>query len=293
MDASGSTVGYVTLPSAPIKPGRNEMTASMKMTSTDLVSLATLLSNYLTGKNTPLTVTGTPTSTSIVPLQPGLSQLKLKTNLQGIPPSLVVETQLKLSGLTPYIYVKFSNPLDTPYTVRAVDSTVYFTSTAGKYLKLGVLKGNFDPPVVVPAKGTAVNANPLTLAPEITSLLPFLTTPADKRFVDITQTVTVTVGSGFNGAVMYEQKNVPVVNYGGVAQVLNLNTTSALASSLESATSTIIDTTTSSSTTIDATTTTGAETTTTTTATEPTVTEDAPVETATTTDAAVSSSSAA
>lgn len=244
MDASGSVVGYVQLPQAVIKPGRNEMKANMKMTSTDLVSLATLLSNYLTGKNTPLTVQGTPTSTSIVPLQYGLSQLKLKTNLQGIPPTLVVETQLDLVlGIIPYIYVKFSNPLDTPYTVRAVDSTVMFTSLDGKYLKLGTLKGSFSPAVTVPAKGTAVNEKPLTLTPDVFNLAAFFAIPDGKRIVDLTQTVTVTVGSGFNGAFMYEQKGVPVVNYGGKAQVLNLNSTSLVSSAIP-ATSSIISSTT-------------------------------------------------
>ncbi|CEJ02523.1 hypothetical protein RMCBS344292_16524 [Rhizopus microsporus] len=74
MDATGSSIGSVTLPKPTILPGRNEMKANMKMTGTDLLSLSRALTNYLTGQTTALTVKGTEKSTDIIPLQPGLSR---------------------------------------------------------------------------------------------------------------------------------------------------------------------------------------------------------------------------
>lgn len=257
MDASGSKVGIVTLTNTVIKPGRNEMPASMKMTSTDLLSLSKMLTNYLTNQVTPLTVKGSANSTKIIPLQPGLAQVALKTNMQGIPASLVVENQMKMVGLTPHIWVKFYNPLDTPYTVTGVNCNVFFTSKAGSYLQLGTLAGAIDPPVTVPPKGTAVNEKDLVLKVQLGNAIQFLMLQGDARKVDLFQNVTVVVGEGFHGGMYYEQKNVPVVDKdtAATAQALDLalksmpgaaNATSSVASSVASssvaATSTIIDT---------------------------------------------------
>lgn len=212
MDASGSQVGTVFFTNVVIKPGRNEMAATMKMTSTDLLSLSKMLTNYLTGQVTALTVKGSPASTKIIPLQPGLSQVVLKTEMKGIPPQLVVENQMAMVGLTPNIFVKFYNPLDTPYTVAGIAANVFFTSKTGAYLKLGTLTGAVDPPVTVPTKGTAINENALILKLEFLNALKFLALPADQRKVDLFQNVTVVVGNEFHGAMYYEQKNVPVVD---------------------------------------------------------------------------------
>ncbi|GAN00901.1 conserved hypothetical protein [Mucor ambiguus] len=254
MDASGSKVGIVTLTNTVIKPGRNEMPASMKMTSTDLLSLSKMLTNYLTNQVTPLTVKGSANSTKIIPLQPGLAQVALKTNMQGIPASLVVENQMKMVGLTPHIWVKFYNPLDTPYTVTGINCNVFFTSKAGKYLQLGTLSGAVDPPVTVPPKGTAINEKDLILNVQLANAIQFLMLQGDARKVDLFQNVTVVVGEGFHGGMYYEQKNVPVIDRdtAATAQALDLvlksmpgaaNATSSVASSSIAATSTtIIDT---------------------------------------------------
>lgn len=277
MDASGSKVGVVTLTNTVIKPGRNEMPASMKMTSTDLLSLSKMLTAYLTNQVTPLTVKGSANSTKIIPLQPGLAQVALKTNMKGIPASLVVENQMKMVGLTPHIWVKFYNPLDTIYTVAGVSADVYFTSNAGKYLKLGTLAGAIDPPVTVPSKGTAINQNDLILKVELFNAIQFLQLKGDARKVDLFQNVTVVVGEAFHGAMYYEQKGVPVVDRdtAATAQALDLalksmpgaaNVTSSAASSSAASTATTV---------IETATTTKAEqatTTTTTTTTEQTAT---------------------
>ncbi|KAI8098202.1 uncharacterized protein B0P05DRAFT_601352 [Gilbertella persicaria] len=224
MDATESSVGIVTLSQAVIKPGRNKMTASLKMTSTDLLSLSRLLTNYLTGQTTPLTVKGSANSTKIIPLQGGLSQVALKTNMVGIPPQLVVENQMKMVGLTPQIWVKFYNPLDTSYTVAGVSANVFFISSSGSYLNLGTLAGAFNPPVAVPPKGTAVNENALILKVQLSNAIQFLMMPSDARKVDLFQNVTVVVGSDFHGGMYYTQKNVPVVDRdtSATAQALSL-----------------------------------------------------------------------
>ncbi|CAO0800868.1 unnamed protein product [Mucor circinelloides] len=254
MDASGSKVGVVTLTNTVIKPGRNEMPASMKMTSTDLLSLSKMLTAYLTNQVTPLTVKGSANSTKIIPLQPGLAQVALKTNMKGIPASLVVENQMKMVGLTPHIWVKFYNPLDTIYTVAGVSADVYFTSNAGKYLKLGTLTGAIDPPVTVPSKGTAINENDLILKVELFNAIQFLQLKGDARKVDLFQNVTVVVGEAFHGGMYYEQKGVPVVDRdaAATAQALDLAlksmpgaanvTSSAVSSSAASTATTVIET---------------------------------------------------
>ncbi|KAL0135826.1 hypothetical protein V8B55DRAFT_1171734 [Mucor lusitanicus] len=187
MDASGSKVGVVTLTNTVIKPGRNEMPASMKMTSTDLLSLSKMLTNYLTNQVTPLTVKGSANSTKIIPLQPGLAQVALKTNMQGIPASLVVENQMKMVGLSPHIWVKFYNPLDTPYTVAGVSCNVFFTNSDGKYLQLGTLAGAIDPAVTVPPKGTAINEKELIMKVEFANAIKFLMLKPDAKKVDLFQ----------------------------------------------------------------------------------------------------------
>lgn len=212
MDASGSSVGSVFLTNTIIKPGRNEMAASMKMTGTDLAALSKMLTNYLTAQTTALTVKGTAATTKIIPLQPGLAQVALKTNMIGIPASLVVENQMKLVGLTPNIWVKFYNPLDTPYTVTGISAMVFFTNAQGVYGQLGTLAGAVNPPVTVPAKGTAINSNPLILNAGLAEAMQFLMLPASAKKVDLFQNVTVIVGEGFHGGMYYEQKNVPVVD---------------------------------------------------------------------------------
>lgn len=212
MDEAGSSVGSVSLTNTIIKPGRNEMSASMKMTGTDLAALSKLLTNYLTAKTTALTVKGTTATTKIIPLQPGLSQVALKTNMVGIPASLVVENQMKLVGLTPNIWVKFSNPLDTPYTVTGISAQVFFTNKQGTYGQLGTLVGAVDPPVTVPAKGTATNSSPLILKAGLAEAFQFLMLSADQKKVDLFQNVTMIVGEGFHGGMYYEQKGVPVVD---------------------------------------------------------------------------------
>lgn len=212
MDSTGSSVGTVVLQKTVIKPGVNQMPARMKMASTDLLSLSKLLTNYLTGQNTALTVKGSMATTDIIPLQPGLSRVALTTVMAGIPPSLVVECQMKLVVLTPNIWVKFYNPLDTPYTVVAVNAEAFFYKKDGSYVSLGTLTGALSPPVTVPPKGFATSEKALPMKANLGNALAFLGLPADMKKVDLTQTVEVIVGEGFHGGMQYAQKGVPVVD---------------------------------------------------------------------------------
>ncbi|GAA5805058.1 hypothetical protein HPULCUR_010571 [Helicostylum pulchrum] len=212
MDASGSSVGTAILEKTVIKPGVNQMPARMKMASTDLLSLSQMLTNYLTGKNTALTVKGSMDTTDIVPLQPGLSQVGLKTVMAGIPASLVVECQMKLVGLTPNIWVKFYNPLDTPYTVSAVSADAYFYKKDGSYVTLGSLVGAIEPAVTVPPKGFATSEKPLSMKANMGNAIAFLMLTPDMKKVDLFQNVTVIVGNDFHGGMYYEQMAVPVVD---------------------------------------------------------------------------------
>lgn len=281
MDAAGSSVGSVTLTNTVIKPGRNEMPASMKMTGTDLAALSKMLTNYLTAQTTDLTVRGTAATTKIIPLQPGLAKVALKTKMVGLPANLVTENQMKLVGLTPNIWVKFYNPLDTPYTVTAVSVNVFFTNLQGVYTNLGTLVGAITPPVVVPPKGNAMNENALAL--KIAGLVQaaqFLQLKGDQRKVDLFQNVSMIVGDAFHGGMYYEQKNVPIVDRdvaataAALSQLTNTGapnaTVSDISSAISSTTTIIVPTTTIAPTTT--TTTTNAADSTTSAAPEPTTT---------------------
>jgi hypothetical protein len=210
MDQTSQVVGFVTLPNAIIKPGNNTMSAKMKMTSTDLYSLSTMLTSYLTGKVTPLTVKGTANSTRIIPLQPGLSQVTLKTSLRGIPASLVDSTVMDVSNLlSPKVAVNFNNPLDTSYTVEQVSADVY-ANIDSTYKKMGTISAALSPAVTVPAKGKIQSQYmPLEIA-DLLFAIKFLGLPADQKIVDVLQNVTIVVGESFHGAMYYEQKNVKV-----------------------------------------------------------------------------------
>lgn len=264
MDSAGSSVGSVTLTNTVIKPGRNEMAASMKMTGTDLAALSKLLTSYLTAQTTELTVKGTATTTKIIPLQPGLAQLALKTKMVGLPANLVTENQMKMVGFTPNIWVKFYNPLDTPYTVTAVSVNVFFYNLKGEYVNLGKLAGAVSPPVTVPPKGNAMNENALAL--KIAGLVEaaqFLQLKGDQRKVDLYQNVSMVVGDAFHGGMYYEQKNVPVVDRDVAATAAALgqltganNTTSSdISSAIPSATTVVPTTTDAPTANVDATTT--------------------------------------
>ncbi|CAO3649856.1 unnamed protein product [Mucor hiemalis] len=281
MDAAGSSVGSVTLTNTVITPGRNEMPASMKMTGTDLAALSKMLTNYLTAQTTDLTVRGTTATTKIIPLQPGLAKVALKTKMVGLPANLVTENQMKLVGLTPNIWVKFYNPLDTPYTVTAVSVNVFFTNLQGVYTNLGTLVGAITPPVVVPPKGNAMNENALAL--KIAGLVQaaqFLQLKGDQRKVDLFQNVSMIVGDAFHGGMYYEQKNVPIVDRdvaataAALSQLTNTGapnaTVSDISSAISSTTTIIVPTTTIAPTTT--TTTTNAADSTTSAAPEPTTT---------------------
>jgi hypothetical protein len=168
----------------------------------------------------------------------------------GIPPSLVVESQMQLAGLTSVnIWVKFYNPLDTVYTVAAVDTLAYFTDKTGKYQLLGTIQGAFSPAVTVPPKGTAISENPVTM--KLASLgvgLSFIMLPEDQKKVDLIQNVTVVVGEGFKGGMHYEQKSVPVVNRPASAEIQamvnSMLSSAAPSSGISSATSAVLTTTT-------------------------------------------------
>ncbi|KAI9283368.1 hypothetical protein BY458DRAFT_552105 [Sporodiniella umbellata] len=246
MDATSSSIGSVTLPKPVIVPGRNEMKANMKMGGTDLMALSRALTGYLTGQVTAVTVKGTPTSSNVPPLAAGLSKLQLKTNLVGIPPNLVVETQMELVDLsTVKIWVKFNNPLDTQFTVVGIDCIAYFTDGEGKYRPLGALKGNMEPPVTVPARSVVLSENPILMSLTDTDTgIAFIMLQPDQQLVDLVQNVTVVVGESFHGAMHYEQKQVPVLQHQAPATLSiissSLNSSIPVSSVMPSVSSSII-----------------------------------------------------
>ncbi|KAI8372839.1 uncharacterized protein BYT42DRAFT_578204 [Radiomyces spectabilis] len=211
MNEFQSSVGIVYLKDVVIKPGVNTFDAKMHMGGTDLKALAQMLSNFLTNAQVPLTISGTPSSTKIAPLQKALASVKLATTLQGLPNQLVESTYVSTTLINALMgkastYVTLKNPLDTPFTVYKVQATIRHTDNDGPY-QLGHIDYTLDSPLTVPAKSSIMsNKWPVSLDASASKLLGLLS--AKEIDIDISQNVTVVVGNGFKGILYYYQNGV-------------------------------------------------------------------------------------
>lgn len=213
-----ASVGKVYVKGLLLQPGDNTVSGEMHMMGTDLKALGQLLSNYMTNANVPLSVRGSTDSTSIPSLKQALSTVSLSTNMQGINASLIQSVAVKatpdiLATREGYSYITIRNPLETPFTISHVKADVNGMNYWQVYGTLGRMDADVNPPLTIPAGGSAVAENlKVQMDPELaddTTLAMFLLNGMDGSLsFDIAQNATVTIGDGFHAIMYYYQNQV-------------------------------------------------------------------------------------
>lgn len=213
-----ASVGKVYVKDLLLVPGANTVGGEMHMMGSNLQALGQLLSNYMTNANVPLSVRGSMDSTSIPSLKQALSTVSLSTNMQGINASLIQSVNVKatdeiLTTRVGYSYITIRNPLDTPFTISHVKVDVNGKNYWEVYGTLGRMDAAVDPPVTIPAGGSAVAENLKVqmdpeLADDTTMAMMLLNGMEGNLAFDIAQNATVTIGDGFQTIMYYYQDQV-------------------------------------------------------------------------------------
>lgn len=223
VSTDGSVIGKAYLYNATIVPGSQTYASEMHLGEgvSDLggvVALGKILTAYLTGASVPLLVAGSSTSTSIVPIQSGLSQVKLTTtmngNTQGLIKKIAVFSDIDMVVMgTATANIELYNPLDTPFTINSIHAETYhyvlclipgFTDDiTNTEFMLGTV--DYAPPggLTIPARSSVTAEGwPVVLHGE--NLLQYLAPIADFwMYFNVTQNASVTVGDGFAVENMY------------------------------------------------------------------------------------------
>ncbi|KAI8378360.1 hypothetical protein BD560DRAFT_348571 [Blakeslea trispora] len=218
---NNAVIGKVYMKDTVIKPGAQHYNAEMHLAegATSLEVISKVLTGYLTSATVPLTIAGTPSSTKIAPLQPGLAALKLSSTMTGINGGLIKKISVNgdlieaLGGVV-YADVELYNPLDTPFKIKHIyaetKKTVRCTmmGTQGQYITIGVIDHELPEALTVPAKGSATGSRwPV----HISDPIGVLSTIYDQyNYYNVTQNASIVVGDGFAASnFFYYQNEVP------------------------------------------------------------------------------------
>ncbi|KAI8890227.1 hypothetical protein K501DRAFT_169158 [Backusella circina FSU 941] len=183
---------------------------------TDSKVIPLMLSDYLTAAQVPLVIAGTQQSTEIVPLQGGLSGVRLNTVMSGIQANLIesIGVQGTLIGLMfenkAKSVITLRNPLQADYAIKKVEASVTFRPSSGASpFIVGTINYDLPTPISVPAGGTA-KTEPWPVDLTKGQLLQLIGMLVDgNKVLDVTQNVTVTVGDGYESQMYYYQDKAP------------------------------------------------------------------------------------
>jgi hypothetical protein len=227
MNEFQAVIGKSYLNSLTIVPGATRYNSRMHLGegATSIIAVGKMLTNYLTGVPVALTIQGSATSTKIAPIQPGISQVRLATSINGQTEGLIKKIDVngemgEVMGGTARARITLYNPLDTSFTLLSIkaSTTKVINCIVGGRDKLGkeALIGSIDytlpSPLTIPPKGTVVSDEwPVTLAAAPGDIMGLLSTFADLyNFYNVTQNASVIVGDSFAATNMYyHQQNVP------------------------------------------------------------------------------------
>ncbi|KAI9015141.1 hypothetical protein BC832DRAFT_191806 [Gaertneriomyces semiglobifer] len=207
-------VGTVTLPDNGIQRGRNVMVAR-GVVSPDpkspaaLAAAKTMISNFLGAKASTVSIRGTSSSTDVAALAPGISQLSIQTQLNGIQPTLVTGTTLsiRLSTIVSQIAdvtLNVANPFEGSMTLLTLSSTVTYEGR-----EIGRIENEtFSTPFFVPAKGAATSVKvPMNLIISLPAIRALFEAVGGSLEVNIAADMRVRVGD-YETSVAYAQNNV-------------------------------------------------------------------------------------
>ncbi|KAJ3308467.1 hypothetical protein HDU76_003956, partial [Blyttiomyces sp. JEL0837] len=203
-------MGSVVLPAVSLAPGANSIVASsiFNPQGSDAVAAGReLLSNFMQGRSSSVTIVGTSSSTPYQALQTAFNGLTIGTSLPGQTTPLLISTELKLSLAltTAPAYLTLVNPLATDIAITHMVADVMYGNTLLGHIDQD-LGGN---PIRVPA-GQTVRGGPVTMNVQLNlaTLQTLISTLGSGLKVDVKSTLVTSVGS-YVTTVDYSQSAVP------------------------------------------------------------------------------------
>ncbi|KAI8979283.1 hypothetical protein BDF20DRAFT_1000640 [Mycotypha africana] len=234
MNEYNAVVGKAYMKDLTILPGAQNYNSEMHLAegATSIEAVGKMLYYYLTGAPVPLTISGSSSSTSIAPIQQGLSELKLSTSINGITDSLIKQIDVTgdamamLTTGAANAVITLYNPLNTPFSIKHIKASTskYLTCpVAGQYQNTDYVVGTIDyelsPPLTIGPKETVQTAPLPVLINNFENAPLLIATFADfNYYYNVSQTASVVVGNAFStDQMVYTQKNAPfTINVPGI-----------------------------------------------------------------------------
>ncbi|KAF9544599.1 hypothetical protein EC957_011814 [Mortierella hygrophila] len=167
---SGTTLGTVTMPNLNLVPGANIIAATSSINPAATPEGMELLTLYTSGAGASVSISGTPTSTTVDSLTLAFGALNIGTQMPGLQSkllggaSLVVLDTTLVDGMAQTV-VTVNNPFVPAMTILSIDSKITYNGVA-----LGTVVSTFPTPQVIPGTGSgsitaslAMNTNPQDL----------------------------------------------------------------------------------------------------------------------------------
>ncbi|KAI9320988.1 hypothetical protein BX666DRAFT_1260723 [Dichotomocladium elegans] len=211
MNEFNAMIGTSFLTGVTIVPGMNTLNSEIHMGGTSTAALLQMLSNFMTGATTPLTLKGSEKSTEIASLKDGLGAINMGTTMSGIQDKLLVSTDviagLGILGGEAKTKINLYNPLDTPFTIMKVEAVVK-TTIGGSTFQVGHIDYTLSNPFTLGPKSHGTTDEwPVKVDANLIQLLKLLFTPDLK--LDITQNATIAIDGKFGAILYYYQNSVP------------------------------------------------------------------------------------
>ncbi|KXS20721.1 hypothetical protein M427DRAFT_66163 [Gonapodya prolifera JEL478] len=148
-------IGTVTIPNFQLAIGANTLTATglySPQTPSALAAGLKLISAYVNGNNSDVSIAGTTSSTPLEPLKDALATVKVNSVLPGLGTKLIAASRIysnSSSLITKTVQAGFNavNPTSASLTITKIVSTIYRNSSV-----LGTLNATVN--IVIPAKST-------------------------------------------------------------------------------------------------------------------------------------------
>ncbi|KAI9474137.1 MAG: hypothetical protein EXX96DRAFT_328681 [Benjaminiella poitrasii] len=221
---ANAVVGKAFLTDVSIVPGPNTFSTIMHLGegATSLEAMATMLTSYLTGASVPLTIAGTATSSTIAPIQDGISKLRMSTVMNGITEGLIRRIDvssdvISIFGGAATAVIELYNPLDVPFTLVHIKADCHkvIQCTLAGTLGLNRLVGSIDyelpTPLTIPPKSSVTTDSWPVAINDGTDIPGLLASFADNDFFyNVTQNASVIIDNSFEISNMYYfQQNTP------------------------------------------------------------------------------------
>ncbi|UZJ54482.1 hypothetical protein CBS101457_003802 [Exobasidium rhododendri] len=186
----GAVLGTATLYNTTIRPGRNDFAASVLFDPNSHPSIgAPMLSDFISGKDTEVTIGGFAGSSSIPSLAPSLETLRLSSTLPSLHKMLVTKTVLVIpkdisrTGIA-YAFVQIANPFASAIDILRVQASANFDN-----MTLGTINQDLmasKNTIHSPGKTTSLSHGvPIKLNLEAAHLIRFIEAAADKYNVSL------------------------------------------------------------------------------------------------------------